>query len=598
MFRTILFILIFLAVLLPYYAAYPATSPHVRPKDQPIVLIHSGKYPICGPYKLEGDEIIKFNANEIKLICGDPEVYTWSTIPRSQALYNIRNFLQDRGYFYPEFEEKDGVTTVHMGVKTKVSEIIPTGSYPESLKIGRRRGAKNNALTPSLISSLDEWATAQLANSGYPCADVGVTADASSGKVTLHIEPGQDEVFPEISQEPMKEIDARILKRYYAFKEGNPYNQKLLTLTSRRTETNGIVQSTYFVPQCTPEGITVQQKSSAGRPRLFIFGVGADTEEIVKGKISWKHSRLGKKASSIKVEATGSYRKQALTTTSKWYIFNKPTRWHLEPNISFERRYERHYDYISADIGLFPAVTWDGQYIRMILNFGPEVTLKRTFRGAHPGITKFLSGVANLSIISHDYEFYDYDPKNGFTLNFSANLNSRDALSSVTAQQMEMSGEWLLNLGNLDPPLIILGLRGGAGTTITEKGSPYFNNLPPDFLYYLGGSRDLRGFKREELPPTYRGALTAAAASVEARLVNTLPFGLQPIAFVDIGALGSNSLGLDYPVYWSPGFGARLYSFIGVFRATVAHGFMIGNNDPGNNKAKHWQFYFSYGEEF
>jgi translocation and assembly module TamA len=108
----------------------------------------------------------------------------------------------------------------------------------------------------------------------------------------------------------------------------------------------------------------------------------------------------------------------------------------------------------------------------------------------------------------------------------------------------------------------------------------------------------MRGFARRQLPKADRGALTALYAGVELRLANVLPLNLQPILFADAATMGQRSFDLDVPGYWSPGFGIRWPSLIGVMRFTVAKGYLIRNNNPANESLAHWQFYWSLGEEF
>ncbi|HEX5033222.1 MAG TPA: BamA/TamA family outer membrane protein, partial [bacterium] len=120
--------------------------------------------------------------------------------------------------------------------------------------------------------------------------------------------------------------------------------------------------------------------------------------------------------------------------------------------------------------------------------------------------------------------------------------------------------------------------------------------LPPNYRYYLGGSSNLRGFEREELPGP-DGALSAAFTSLELRVANWIPYGIQPLAFVDVGILGDQAFRFNAPVYYSPGFGLRYESPIGVFRTTFAWG-MKSSEADANPDNTHFQFFFGFGEEF
>lgn len=95
---------------------------------------------ICPGFKMEAGYHIRFNANEKRLICGDMKARAWAEIPLSQAKYNIRNFLQDRGYYYPLFSVKNGEVVVDPGKQTRLRKIIVEGVPENEVGIKKRRG--------------------------------------------------------------------------------------------------------------------------------------------------------------------------------------------------------------------------------------------------------------------------------------------------------------------------------------------------------------------------------------------------------------------------------------------------------------------------
>jgi translocation and assembly module TamA len=225
------------------------------------------------------------------------------------------------------------------------------------------------------------------------------------------------------------------------------------------------------------------------------------------------------------------------------------------------------------------------------LLIGPNLELVRTFRGQGPTDSHFLSLEGRLDVKTHDFEFFQTNPQSGFDATLTSNISNVDLYSQVTVQRYRIQAQGLWNFNNYDPPLLILGLRMGAATLLTSERPGLASRLPPNYLEYLGGSVDLRGFSRKELPKSGFGALTSFYTDFEVRMGRELPLGLEPFAFIDVGMLGSAPLTFDNPIYWSPGFGIRWSSSFGVFRTTLAHGF--AGNAPG-----HYQFFLSYGEEF
>lgn len=554
--------------------------------------------PLCNGYVIDAPRIVKFNSNEKKLICGDPDVDSWKRIPRFQSEYFIRTFLQQRGYFYPEFIEKDDIVTIVPGKRTLVRRIEVEGNPPHFFKVWRRRRIRGQPLTPGALDTLEGWTKNRLRDRGYACPSATTEADAETGEITLSVDPGLKQRIISLDVEEVEGLRQGTLERFNAFHVGDPYNLLNTQLTSRRIVNDGILQSSYFLTDCTPEGVRLQQKSLKGAKRLLSIGVGASTEEYGILKVTFKQSRIGKNASSFLLTGRGSFRRQRLLIQGIVYPLPFPTRWHTTPTVLVQRTNETKYEYINNDLWLPAAVGWDTQNTGFQLTFGPKFNFTRTIKGAQPGWTHFTSLATKLEIASHDYEYNLGDPRSGYIVTAMAQLNSDKILSSVTAQKLTIRGQKLWNIAGFEPPLFVLGIRGEVGTTIVDRGSAGFARLPPWFLYYLGSSRNMRGFSQMQLPNANRGALTSIYTGVELRLANVLPLNIQPIAFVDFATMGARTLDLDRPAYWSPGLGVRWPSFIGVVRLTVAHGYLIRNNNPANNNLSHWQFYFTLGEEF
>ncbi len=556
----------------------------------------AGVRSICPGYKIESSSPVTFSKNEKTLICGDKDVDSWKDIPRSQAEFFIRNFLQERGYFFPEFSESDGSILINAGKRSVVKEIIVTGDELPFFHIGRRRKTMGAFLTPALLSQLENWSRVVFRAHGYPCPLIGATADALTGIITLNISAGPLQNIISVSRDKVEGLDERIFRRYDAFKLGQPYNADLLTLTSNRIEADGLVQGTHIVTECSNDGAVLTQKISSGRPKLFKVGFGFSTEEYAIGKASWLNGRMGQFGSSITLSLYGSYRRQEFDAGSKWY-FNA-SRWYFSPLLTVKRLNERQYELFSTNANLTPAVTLESNGARWNIFFGPALNYTNTLSGVNQGQTHFLYGLAGANMVSHDYELYAAEPQKGYDLNFSASFNHKKIFSDATFQQLQFDGDSYWNIGGLSPPLFIIGVRYAAATTITSKSAGSFTKVPPLYLYFLGGSDDLRGFKLNELPMSGQTALTMVTGSLEGRFTKILPFDIQPTIFADIGALGSSNFSLNFPLYWSPGAGLRWPSPVGVIRTTISHGFLAGNNDPQKQGQSHWQFYFSLGEEF
>lgn len=550
---------------------------------------------VCPSITVVSSKPIRFTDIEKRFLCGDPKTDAWKHIPLSQAAYHMQGFLQTRGYFTPTFVEEKTHMTVKTGARTFVKKVVADGA-PPSLNIHKRRKVKGSLLTPELLSQLESWTRGRLQSHGYPCPEVASEADPTTGIVRVHITAGPYQAVHAITEDPTPPgLAAGVLRRYDAFLINHPYNADLLAISENRVETEGFLQSTHFVTECGKQGAELRQRSIPGPPRLLSFGAGVNTEGIVSLKGTWSHTRMGRLGSGFEVTGTASYRRQELDIIPKWYFFDPPSRWHFEPLLAVVHENEPQYRYLSWKARMSPAVTWDDQNKQQTVIFGPTLEYVRTYKGGEETLSRFLSLETYYELTSHYFEFYRASPRRGYHFVALFDVNHNRLLSDISAEQLHLSGEKLWNIGHFDPPLLVLGVRGGFYSTYVSDDLVDSERVPPRFRYYLGGSQDLRGFSRQELPNIGLGALSAAFSSLEARATGVLPYRIQPFVFADFGAVGRRPFQLDAPVYWSPGIGLRWESPIGVIRGTAAHGFLVGN---GDSSLSHWQFYFSFGEEF
>ena len=552
-----------------------------------------------GRVRLVAGKNIKFNKLEKIFICGDPQEQAWEHIPLNQSKFHLGTFLQSRGYFTPVFSEEGESLIVYPGTRSRISGWRAENAPPE-LKPEQRRRVKGRVLTPKFLDHMENWARSRLQARGYPCAKVESRANVDSGELVLSVDPGPKQVLGSIEVDPIEKLESGVLRRFDAFRLGKTFNNDWLALTERRIEEDGLLQSSYFTPHCDPppegKSATVTQHTYAGKPRLLHFGFGVDTEEYVIVKGDWTHARMTPKAWRFNVSAYASYKRQELNISQALYFFKPESRLHFLPSAQLEHRRETNYHYLSGSVQAAMATSWDWQSVGLELTAGPDLNYTDTFRGAQPGLTRFLTLEYDAQLTSHGYEFWQTSPRLGYYVRLQGGFGSSHLLSEISAQRFELDWQFLYNIKGWDPPLFILGVRGGFYGTFMARNADNLAKLPPNYRYYLGGSNNLRGFKREELPGP-DGALSAAFASLELRTANWIPFGIQPLAFFDIGVLGDQAFRFDAPVYYSPGFGIRYESPVGVFRTTFAWGMKTSEADA-NPDNTHFQFFFGFGEEF
>lgn len=530
---------------------------------------------------------------EKRLVCGDPQVAAWREIPPPQAEFHLRNFLQERGYHRPLFKREGKILKVEIGERAQATrvELSPRESLePLAVRLERKRDVTGRALTPTLLSRLEQWVILRLQAAGFPCPEVTTLADPDTGVIRLQIREGPRQRLYSIFGEGIPGLTPGVLRRYDAFELGDWLNADKLVVSANRAMLEHTVESLHHRISCGTDSAHVQEIAVVGPPRILSVGFGINTEGVLVVRGSWRNTRLGPKASSFDLSAFASAREQRIDVSLDWYHPPYPSRRFIRPDARLRHQNEVSFETLDARGSLSYGTSWDGQNWGWTGTLGPAFSAIRTYRGEGPPRSHFLTLDGQFQFRSHAYEFFALDPRAGFQGSLFTSFNSGTVFSSATAQRLLLRGIHLWNYRNYDPPLWIFGLRGEAGVTLGPERPGPGSLLPPNFLRFLGGSTNLRGYGRQELPLSGSGALTSLYLGAELRLSALLPRRLEPIVFFDVGALGFQPLRLDPPVFTSPGVGLRWFSPFGSLRTTIAHGFPA---DQG-----HWQFFLSYGEEF
>lgn len=554
---------------------------------------------LCAGIEVRGSASLGLSDAERRLVCGDPEQDAvgdaWSRIPLNQAQYHLGVFLQERGYFQPRFEREEGRLIVNMGERTRVTRLEKNIFQPD-LDLEKRRGLVGEVLTPKLLDTAEGWASQKLQASGFPCPDVTSEAYAETGAVLLKVNPGPKLPLVRIVEEELPGIAPGVLRRYDAFILGETYNSEWLKVTAQRILADGVLQSVSFIPACgargSAEGVTVRQEAIPGLPRLLGFGFGINTEGLILGKASWRNARLGRHASLLDFTAIGSSKEQEFSSSFTWYP--APSRRYVRPSARLRHENEEHYQIFSFKGQTALGTSLDTQDLGYVFRLGPAFEYFRTLGGIGPKEADFVSLEAEARLTSHSYEYYAGSPRTGFRVRFSGNSSLDSVLADATAHRLGFAAEALWNYREYESPLVVFGTRMGLASTLGVRRDRA-GAVPAPFRYWLGGSKDLRGFGRQEVPNDDSGGLSTAFAGFEVRTFALLPQNFQPLLFIDAGVVGDQGATLQAPVYWSPGFGVRWDSPIGAVRSTLAHGYLSGNPDPS---LSHWQFYLSLGEEF
>ncbi|MEZ4752598.1 MAG: hypothetical protein R3B54_18770 [Bdellovibrionota bacterium] len=534
--------------------------------------------------------------NEKSLVCPSEKKGAWSRIPPSQRRFHLIRFLQARGYNQPVFRTSpEGDLKIFPGPISRVQNI--TMRLAGDVKIPKIQwNWLGRSITPEILDEIEKSAGEELQKRGYPCAEARATVpNPSDGQVFVDVTPGEKSVLVydrvRLSPELEASYSKRMLSRFYAFEDGQEFDDDLLELSTQRMEQSGIVDSGYFLTGCSQQKLNdLQLRGSISPPRLTTIGLGVDTEGIFKLRASWRHSRIGNNASSLEFSLLASKYLQSFKGNMNWYVLEEHPRFYLQPDLEFRRNSEQHYESYTLLASLLPSYSWDTSRERIRASLGPSVELTKTVRGSGVGLFLLPMLKFSLSYLTHDLELALDKPEQGTLGQISVSYSDQNLFLMFPFFAFSF-WEKTMEPGRTQACQVC------AGSTLCvwqhdPLGWDAFRLLP----FLPGGSDSLRGFSRLELPGAGKAAHTSAYIGIEQRLLNLLPWKLQPLVFMDFGAAGFRPFSLGSQVFGSPGIGLRWDSPIGVIRGTLAHGILWGSGPVSINP--HWQFYIGLGEEF
>ena len=550
---------------------------------------------LCGRFVTP--EQIKWSTSEKRTLCGSEGSPSWQNIPFNQAEFFFKSFLQSRGYHSPNFEKRDDKLFVKSGKLTVVSKLR---TFPEraDLDLDKYWFPIGRALTPEELNAIEKWFAFKLGRLGYACPKFSMTANKETGEVLIQFDTGAHWTIDEIEVASIPQVEEGTLDRYRAFAIGDPYDPIMLENSANRLKDSQTVINTQYSPECAKKAPGyIRQTTLPGEPRLLSFGFGFDSENIFIAKGSWRNSRLSRNASMFEVSGSLSYRQQLLTTSYDWYYLPYPSAYYLKSLLRAEREFEASHETRSIKTVVAPAYQTDWSQLKLDMYAGPSLSFERTLRGDAPGATRLLTLDASLNIMDSMYEYYLANPQTGYQVNLFGSFSNKSAVSDVSLAHYKLDFTYLWNVLNYDPTIWVLGFRGSFATTQPGKGTDA-NQVPASFKEFLGGSEDLRGFARKNLPSEGTGSLTKVYLGLELRLNNKLPFNLQPLIFYDYGQLGDLAFDLNPVQFYSPGLGLRWASPIGTVRVSAAHGYVAKDQDNRYQDRTDMQYYFSLGEQF
>lgn len=546
---------------------------------------------------LEGSEKIEFSKTEKKWLCGSNEVEGWGKIPLNQKALFLKGFLQSRGYHQSTIQVGADGVHVNLGIKSFLQE-LEVISAPPTWHWRKRRYIKNRPFTPQTLDEFNKWAKRRLQENGYPCPRVHSQAIIDESKFEILAETGQPHVFEDIQTVGENSLDPAILDRFSAFYPGDPFDIRLLEITSNRVLEEDLYLSTYYDIICKSDGgIEIVRRMIPAKPRLLSFGAGYDTESGALFRATLKQTRLNSMADNMLISLYASFIEQSLDIKHRHYFSSDlRSRLHLLSQALIKRESENSYETNTYQVSESLAYGWEQRSYSALISSGPLLERTDTVRGADKGLIDALKINTDLTFTSHLYEYFQTNPQEGWTVSVNATTQLEGAISNQTIHRLSLRHQILWNIDGWDPALLILAWRGWIGSYFLSTGQTTSDEIPTNQRFFLGGDSDLRGFGRKQLPSGSLGFLSVLYQGLELRTGDLLPYHLQPLIFADFAKGGLQATSFDPAIYYDLGIGIRWASPLGTLRGSAGKGFVI--NEDVNSLNPGYQFFLSYGREF
>lgn len=533
---------------------------------------------LCPGIIISGEESLSFSENELRLVCGDKKVEAYQNIPPYEAKFFMTGFLQARSYLNPEFRIEKETLFVDIGEKSQLKKItvrFPEKDEEEFIQSELERLYDDKDLNPSLLNEMENEALSILRRRGYPCAKTETLADPTTGQVEINFLRSNVFDFGIIKKEKIEGLHQNALDRFYPFDADDTFDSRMLELHEKRLLRQEVVQGSYFLEICSPEGneFTLEEKFLTGPPRTLRFGVGASTEIGTYGRVRWSHNRWEEMASKLSATLEASFRKQSLIFTSDHFFWPEHPRRSIKSELEVTRESQITYEQFLTK--LTPAkIKWsrDKGGHRHLYEVGPAYEYGSYNSDEKTQSRHFSTVVLESSFLwtDHDYEFYDVHPQEGNELSLALSYRDETLGFQSRATRGDFSFVTLKRFATFGRGILIGGLRTIGGTTFVSTDED-INTLPPLVKFFGGGSSDIRGFQLNTLPINDgQGALSKLVFKWEIRKTYFFIPSLELFGFLDHGQFGEKSFSTSTRTFYSPGVGLRWNSPIGVVQTFAA----------------------------
>jgi len=451
------------------------------------------------------------------------------------------------------------------------------------------------ARAPEIVAA-EQSLISRLQQRGHPFARIAerktfVNHEDRAMTVQLSVDAGPAATFGPLTFTGQQRVAEPYLRRVAGWREGAPYDRRILQETQRRLSATGLFSSVTAETPAAPDadGALPVTVTVVEREHRSIGAAASISTDIGPGaEVFWEHRNLLGENETFRVSATGSLIEQSGTLN-----FRKPA------------FLDREQDFLAELTGGFEDNdAFERQAVEGL------VALERPF----------LENWRISGGVSAGYEIVDENADNNtgereftlFGLPLTATRDTTDdPLDPASGTRLQTSLTPATGFGD-ESLLFVTGVLGGsayyavdederfvlagrarAGTILGEKTEV----LPADRRFFAGGGGSIRGYEFQLVGPLDDdedplGGTSLVELGVEARVRVSEDIGVVP--FLDGGTVFDDPwFNSGETLRWAAGLGVRYFTGFGPLRLDVA--FPLNGRDDVDETL---QLYISFGQAF
>lgn len=524
-----------------------------------------------------------------------------------EQLYNSRGFLQAKASARAEIKDNNASIYIEIdeGMQTKVGEVsVDSISFP-GMEIPAVLSTKaENPFRTDQLKSDKRVLEAKISELGYPhvvvTPVVTFNADSTNADVLFKIDLGPRVILGEVRYAGALKTKERVLNREFKAVKGMPLSLSSMVESQRNIRDMGLFSSVRLKTiglREKQDTVHVVVEVTEKRPYHGVLGGGYESEKRVfinakagdrnflgSNRELWVGAEASQIDEAVINKAFQDVDGRAEVGMTEHRLFGLPLI--ATDEIYAERTSELNIEWRSVAYGVSAAINAAATK-HLLLGMGSRLERRSLLLEDGEESTEDKGPRTSFVLtptLTYDRRDSFTKPKKGTFLGMSVDLSKSIGSSVDNYVKFQMEAKSFLT------PLSFVTFAG-----IVRAGyiHPYGGTtvIPTDRLFYLGGTRSVRGFKENLLVSDSSGGRVALSASLEARIPLVLNFELA--GFYDIGRLQNSLASIDFDQFrMSAGGGIRYMTPIGPI------GLLYGRKISKKPGEEDGAFHFSIGYTF